>query len=263
MWQEELKKYIKLTGKEEMVILLQDEKNLASLFNLYTTSLNSKMLDNLLELLNYDHMNRHFTLELLETLYEFCICQEEKDFFMRCIDIMAYGSHVYRGLESYQFEHPLFLMDKASRNMITSFGSCISYIDELSDSVDEDLQKQLMNANDRLIYPMETILSSFFQDIFLPQVKSAIEQCNQKALLQLFRKYMMKTDLYLQGLSSSSEVLEKVIQKLAEWNDEEEPDYQIISTFYALENEVDKYQDNSQIYHKQKELLGRYRNAHN
>ncbi len=81
MWQEELKKYIKLTGKEEMVILLQDEKNLASLFNLYTTSLNSKMLDNLLELLNYDHMNRHFTLELLETLYEFCILPRRKRLF--------------------------------------------------------------------------------------------------------------------------------------------------------------------------------------
>lgn len=261
MWQEELKKYIRLTGKEEMNILLQEEKRLTQLFNLYTTNFNPKMLDNLLELLNYDHINRHFTLELLETLYDFCISQEEKDFFMRCIDIMAYGSHIYRGLESYKFEHPLFSMNEASRNMIISFENCVSYIDELSDSVDEDLQEQLMKANDSLIYPMETLLSSFYQDIFLPQVKMAIEQSNQKALLHLFRKYIMKTDLYLQGLPSSKDVLEEVIRELEEWVNEES-DYTVKSTFYALENEVDIYQSNSQIYHKQKALFNRYRNTH-
>ena len=108
MWQEELKEYITLTGKQEMSIFFQDERKLVKLFNLYTTNFNANMLDNLLELMNYDHINRRFTLEQLEKLYDLCISQKERDFFMRCVDIMAYGSHIFRGLKNYGFEHPLF-----------------------------------------------------------------------------------------------------------------------------------------------------------
>ena len=70
MWQEELKEYITLTGKQEMSIFFQDERKLVKLFNLYTTNFNANMLDNLLELMNYDHINRRFTLEQLEKLYD-------------------------------------------------------------------------------------------------------------------------------------------------------------------------------------------------
>lgn len=263
MWQEELKEYITLTGKQEMSIFFQDERKLVKLLNLYTTNFNANMLDNLLELMNYDHINCRFTLEQLEKLYDLCISQKERDFFMRCVDIMAYGSHIFRGLKNYGFEHPLFQMDDASKQMIVSFENCLGYIDELSDSVDENLQERLIQVTNRLIYPMGTLLSSVYQDTFLPQVKRAIDQCNQKEMLRLFRKYISKKNLYLQGLQSSNDVLEQILPELEEWIDEEEPEYSIVSIIYALENEVDIYQNNSENYYKQKELFDRYRNIHN
>lgn len=263
MWQEELRKYISLTGKEEMSCFLQKENKLAPLFNLYTTTFSPEMLDNLLELMIYDHINRHFTLETLEEVYNFCTDQSQREFFMRCIDIMAYGSHIYRGLKNFSFEHPIFHMDDASREMILAYENCQSYISEISDFVAGELQDKLMWTTDRLIYPMESIFSSFYQDTFLPQTKTAIERGNQKELLRLFRKCMDKKDLYLRGLNSSVNVLDEITQELEEWIDEEDPEYEVESKIYALENEVDTYQNNSKIYSKQKELLMRYRNPYN
>lgn len=263
MWQEELKEYITLTGKQEMCVLFQEESSLFNLFSLYTINFNASMLDNLLELMSYDHLNRRLALEQLEKLYDFCINQKERDFFMQCVDIMAYGSHIFRGLKRYGFEYPLFQMDDASKQMIASFENCLTYIDELSDSVDENLQERLIQVTNGLIYPMEVLLSSFYQDTFLPQVKRAINQCNQKEMLRLFRKYINKKNLYLQGLQSSNAIFEQIIPELEEWINEEEPEYSTVSLIYALENEVDIYQNNSENYYKQKELFNRYRNIHN
>ncbi len=263
MWQDELKKYIQLTGKEEMRILLQDESKLAKQFNLYTTNFNAEMLENLLVLKDYDHLNRRFSLERLEELYDLCISSEQQVFFMRCIDIMAYGSHVFRSFKKNRFEHPIFYMEKVEDNLIDSFENCRVYLDEISDCVDGEIQDKVMLASESLLYPLESVYPDYYQDVFLPQIKRALEQCQQKETLIMFRKFIEKQDLYMRGLKSSSYVLQEIVQELEEWADAWQPEYQVYSMICDLKNESEIYQDNSKLYSHQKELLNRYRQSHN
>ena len=101
----------------------------------------------------------------------FGVCSIGKEMGEWSTSLFAQGDYLGGMLADAIADDYLFQMDDASKQMIASFENCLTYIDELSDSVDENLQERLIQVTNGLIYPMEVLLSSFYQDTFLPPDK--------------------------------------------------------------------------------------------
>ncbi len=259
MWQEELEEYILLTGKKNLKTLLAEESQLRKMFNLYTTTFDAEMLNNLWELMLYDHINRRFSLKDLEDIYALSPAKRH-DSFMRYIDIMHYGSHIFRGLKAYSFDHPLFYLDQADFRMANSLQRCMDCIDELADCTEGSLREELVEVNDSMFFALEDMYDYFYQDTFLPQMTSALEQGNQKEVLRLFRKCAEKRDLYTRGISRFVDLLLVASQEVNDNLDEFTSYTDIYPTISSFQDQANQYQENTKIYRMQRQLFDRYKN---